>query len=221
VKELGIELPALSEAEWAERDAQAAANMRAHYAIVDKANARPDLARFGWPRRTLRRARDAMGTTSDPNRAIEQLLEHNFRRKNVAVLGGNKGVGKTVAAATWALRRPTATYFLPAAKFARASRYTAEQREEWLTAPALVLDDLGAEYIDTKGSFLTDIDELFDTFYADERPLIITTNCNHKTFQERYQERIWDRVIECAEWLSVDGPSLRGEDEDDDAEPST
>ena len=68
---------------------------------------------------------------------------------------------------------------------------------------------VGAEYLDAKGSFLVDIDELIDTFYAQRKPLIITTNCTQRQFAERYGERITDRMTECAQWASVVGKSLR------------
>ena len=99
---------------------------------------------------------------------------------------------------------------LRAAKFAANSRYDADAREAWMLAPALVLDDLGAEYLDAKGSFLVDLDELIDTFYGDGRPLVITTNTDAAAFKARYGERIVDRLRECGVWLSIADGSMRG-----------
>ena len=65
-----------------------------------------------------------------------------------------------------------------------------------------MLDDLGAEYVDAKGSFLVDLDELIDTYYGDERPLVITTNLTKDDFKARYGARIERRVRECGKWLS-------------------
>lgn len=199
-------IPQLTDAEWEERDRQAAAVMERVREVDARSQARPDLERFGWLARTLKNARSAGRARVDA-----ELMAHDFGAKNIVVLSGPKGVGKTVAAALWALRRPRPTYMLTAARFARTSRYSAEQREEWFSAPALVLDDLGVEYVDEKGSFLADLDELIDVYYASERPLIITTNCTDKVFLERYKARVFDRIIEAAEWISVVGESMRGQ----------
>jgi DNA replication protein DnaC len=129
--------------------------------------------------------------------------------RNIIVVSGAPGCGKTVGAAWWALRRKTSTKFVRASTFAAASRYDRQERTVWLKASALVLDDAGAEYSDAKGSLMVDLDELLDTFYGDRRPLLITTNCSVADFKTRYGERITDRLRECGRWISVDGGSLR------------
>lgn len=141
--------------------------------------------------------------------AIRQLVAWTQRGGNIAVLAGAVGCGKTTAAAWWALQQPYAPEFLRATAFAASSRYDRDARDRWERAPGLVLDDLGAEYADAKGSFRVDLDELVDVFYGDKRSLIITTNCSADEFRVRYGERVVDRLRECGTWLAVVGPSLR------------
>lgn len=200
-----LDLPKLSEEEWAERDAAVARARAAHRDLEARTQARPDLDQFGWRPRELKHARSSMRTL-----ACDVALAHDFRDRCILVLEGPKGVGKTVAAARWALARPSITWFVSSSKFARTSRYTnGEKHDEWASSAGLVLDDLGREFIDAKGSFLVDLDELIDTRYAEMRPLIITTNCKAEVFAERYGARIFDRVVEAGRWETIQGESLR------------
>lgn len=163
------------------------------------------LAELGWPKLALRHAQSAQETP-----AITAVRRWLMSGRSMLVLAGGKGTGKTVAAAWAALHRDgaAAMRFARAAAVARVGRYS----DGWgnqLSAPTLCIDDLGAEYLDGKGSFLVDLDELVDTFYSDERPLIITTNLTGDEMRVRYKARIVDRITECAEWANVDGESLR------------
>jgi DNA replication protein DnaC len=136
--------------------------------------------------------------------------------RTLLVLSGGVGCGKTTAAA-WvvATQRFHQPRFMRAATFARTSRYDAAASSAWSRAGALVLDDLGAEYVDAKGSFLVDFDELLDTYYADRRPLIITTNLGTEDFRDRYggrDGRIASRIREAGAWVNCSGPDLRRTD---------
>jgi DNA replication protein DnaC len=162
------------------------------------------LAEMGWPRRALDVAAQA-----DAREAVQAMAGWDIDTCNVAVLSGPAGTGKTVGAAAWALRRRELIAFVRASTFAASSRYDAEKRARWYEADGLCLDDLGAEYADTKGNFLVDLDELVDTFYADRRPLIITTNLTAPLFKARYGARIEDRIRECARWFVIGGESGR------------
>jgi DNA replication protein DnaC len=159
----------------------------------------------GWPTRAV----DVAMVADVKHSAVSQLAAWDLER-NVAVLSGSAGSGKTVGAAHWAFGRRERIEFVRASTFAASSRYNQETRERWYGAAGLCLDDLGAEYLDAKGSFLVDLDELVDTFYADRRPLIITTNCTKQAFKDRYGERVVDRLRESAVWFTVAGASLRG-----------
>lgn len=193
--------------QWAENDARvAAAAAKADAGWISTAQMhRSSLGKVGWPELVLREARAADLT----KQACVRLLANDFKTSHIVVLSGPAGTGKTVAAARWADGFSQYTRFVRAATFAASSRYNAEQRAQWFDAHALVLDDLGAEYLDSKGSFLVDLDELIDTYYADLRPLVITTNCNSKQFTDRYGSRVMDRLRQCAKWFSIGGESLR------------
>lgn len=162
------------------------------------------LLELKWPLRALNTARNAQDTP-----AIVRIREWS-PRKSAIVLAGQKGCGKTVAAAWRALHwgRAATFRFVHAADLACIGRYSAEWKE-LLDAPALCIDDLGAEYSDVKESFLVDFENLINRFYANERPLIVTTNMTVRALGERYGGRVYDRMIECAQWENVDGPSLR------------
>ncbi len=164
------------------------------------------LTQAGWPLRALEAARAA--DREQP--AVTKVLAWDTKQASVLVLSGQPGCGKTTAAALWAMGRSWAPQFVRATTFAASSRYNHEQRDGWLRADALVLDDLGAEYADAKGNFLVDLDELVDTFYGDRRPLLITTNCTDSEFKQRYGARIVDRIRECGVFFGIRAGSLRG-----------
>jgi DNA replication protein DnaC len=164
-----------------------------------------------FPARALEVAQKAADVAAP---AIVQLAAWSRDHENgIAVVSGVAGCGKTVAAAWLAMQlgnrmRPR---FLRASEFARLSRYDAEARARWADPSWLVLDDLGAEYKDAKGSFLADLDELVDVFYAGKRTLVVTTNCTAGDFATRYGERIVDRLRECGTWIAIAGGSMRAQ----------
>ena len=140
------------------------------------------------------------------------------RREGIVVLAGATGCGKTVAAAWLAVQRSAQSFafeptFLRASELATMSRYDAEARARWHRPRWLLLDDLGAEYLDAKGSFRADLDELVDVYYAEGRTLIVTTNCTAEEFRARYGARVVDRLRECGTWIAIAGGSLRGKGE--------
>lgn len=159
----------------------------------------------GWPQRALEHAT----SPTDLTQSLAAVRAWN-PRESAIVLAGDKGAGKTVAAAWHALNDPASAVwrFVRGAQLVRFSRFSDDWRRV-LEAPRLCIDDLGAEYADAKGSFISDLDELVDTFYADRRPLIVTTNLGGDEFRVRYGARIADRLIEAAAWVAVRDPSLR------------
>lgn len=159
----------------------------------------------GFPLRALVAAESA----DDSQPTLARVARWRPSEHNVLVIAGPAGCGKTVAAAWWALRRATPPMFLRASTFAASSRYHRDDRNAVLAASALVLDDLGAEYLDDKGSFLVDLDEVMDTFYGAMRPLLITTNLDAAKFQQRYGERLNDRIRECGAFFSASAKSMR------------
>lgn len=206
-----LHLPPLSEMteeDWQRHDARIDALRKAE-TIADAGRERrlrrDRLVAADWPSRALENA-----VTADMTKpAIEIIDAWDPQSRCVLVLSGAPGCGKSTAAAWWALRRADVTVFVRATTFAAGSRYDRETRARWYGARALVLDDLGSEYADAKGSFLVDLDELIDRFYAERRPLIITTNVTAKEFSARYGARIVDRLREAGRWQNIGGASLR------------
>lgn len=198
-------VPQLTDEEWQIRDAEVAAE-RARAMDGARPPSRLDqLLELGFPRRAVEFVR---ADVNQAEAAIARIAAY-VSSAEILVLSGPKGCGKTVAATWWAAQRSDRVRFLRASTFASSSRYDDRTaRNEWLSGP-LVLDDLGAEFADAKGSFLADLDELVDAFYSDLRPLVITTNSGPEDFRQRYGERIADRLRECGRWISLNGKSLR------------
>lgn len=143
----------------------------------------------------------------------------------LVVLSGLPGCGKTTASSSWlwswvnddanwmfdgfAPRLRGSALFVSAAKLSRWSRYNDAEMEKLLKANRVVIDDLGAEFIDLKGSFMALFDELANERYANGRPTVMTTNLDAAAFKARYGERIADRIRECGRFVSIGGASLR------------
>jgi DNA replication protein DnaC len=132
----------------------------------------------------------------------------------ITVLSGLPGCGKTVAAAKWMwdfarqTQRPGGLW-VTATRLARWPRYDDREMERLLSAPRLVVDDLGTEFLDVGGSFMATLDEVINERYAKRRPTVITTNLNATTFKARYEERIVDRIREDGQFVVIASPSLR------------
>jgi DNA replication protein DnaC len=190
--------------QWAAHEARLSEE-RARRDQVEEVERWKRLSAKGFPQRAINAARGA-----DEKRAtIARLASWDPSERSALVIAGPAGCGKTVAATWWAARQDHAPAFVRATTFAASSRYDRDTRATWFEASALVLDDLGAEYLDAKGSFLVDLDELVDVFYGDRKPLLITTNCSAIDFGRRYGERVVDRIRECAAFWSTDDKSMR------------
>lgn len=173
-------------------------------ARVDRVVRADRLKSLGWPTRAIESAMDA-----DTTRPAIRVIDAWEPSKSAMVLCGVEGCGKTVAAAWWALQSRRVFHFVRAAELVRVGRF-AHEWKDWLGAPGLCVDDLGAEYTDAKGSFAADLDLLIDTYYSNRKPLIITTNCDAAALLDRYGKRINDRITEAAVWGWVDASSMRG-----------
>lgn len=162
--------------------------------------------RLGWPSRAVSAAAEA----DEGKPCIRAVAEWQRSESHcLLVLSGERGAGKTVAAAWWALRQSGAVEFVTAEKFVTSSAYDGE-RSRWISADALVLDDLGVEYQDVKGAAASALDALVNEFYSHGRPLVITTNLGRAEFKTRVGERIADRIRECNGWREfANAPSLR------------
>lgn len=153
--------------------------------------------------------------------ALRQLLAWRWRwdeysdfdpddDRNLVVLAGPKGTGKTLAAVWLAIHsdaRSSSPDFTSAHELARFARND-ERRDELHEAMLLIVDDLGAERSDAR-QMTAEVDELVDRFYQGYGMLVITTNLIAPQFKKRYGERVVDRLAERGVWIQCTGPSLR------------
>lgn len=134
-------------------------------------------------------------------------------------MSGPAGVGKSFAAGYWLWRRivddrrntdpNNKKRWFPAMRLAAVSSY-GQELEDLCGVAALVIDDLGVEYTDERGAFLSKLDYLLDSRYSEERPTIITTNLDLASFSRRYTERVVDRIREGGSFRRIEGKSQRG-----------
>lgn len=202
--------PPLDDAEaWAKRDAEVAAIRSSEAAAAERARLEMRaklLEEAGFPKRALDHA-----IAPQDSAPVVAMRAWSSQQRSILILGGPTGIGKTVASSSYALRsRISQWHFVRAQAFAARSRYERENRES-LFAGGLVLDDLGSEFQDQKGSMLVDLEELVDEFYASKRPLVITTNIAAQAMPKRYKsDRLISRLRESARWVELgNAPSLR------------
>lgn len=145
---------------------------------------------------------------------------------DIVVLSGGVGTGKTLAAVAWLRawvmdRRhwnigdagPVAVgrcAFTTAPALQRGPRFDAKWVQALMRAARLVVDDLGAEYVDEKRVFTALVEEVVNERYARRRPTLITTNLDIATFRARYGQRVADRIRERGQFENVGTKSMRG-----------
>lgn len=159
---------------------------------------------IGIPERTLDAVRsDAFASTN----ATEALSGGPIE---TVVLSGGVGCGKSVAAAWWLLAEEYKRgRWMTAARLARFPRYDTEEIGKLFKVKRMVLDDLGDEYMDEKGAYLSLLDELINERHSGKRQTVITTNLTAEDFKARYGARIADRVREGGRFVAVSSPSMR------------
>ena len=153
----------------------------------------------------------------EATKAVAEIEAFENERAILLVLSGPVGCGKTTAAGRWligardrgTLITPKPRRFLPIAECARLNRFSDEALIPIEHAKALVLDDLGAEYLDDKGALASLLESIIDARYRHVLPTVITTNLRSAAFKERYGERVADRIRECGEFVELQGGSLR------------
>ena len=211
VRSMMPKLAELTDDDWARRDAEVQATLESE-----------DTRRREEQQRRLVAALVEVGLSDlhveialgEPLETPGVVTVRGMTGRGIWVLAGGVGCGKTTAVHTWLLPKtgriePQTVAFVSSHEFARTSRY--EGKIERLTEPdRLAIDDLGVEYLDSKGSALVDYDELLDTRVRTGRGTLLTTNLSPEAFRSRYGARIVDRVREHGGWHTVDGPSLRG-----------
>lgn len=175
-------------------------------ADAERAIARKQAAERGMPERVLRHVydRDALETA-----AVLRLREAFAAtpRPDIVVLSGSPGVGKTTAAGAWCVR--SGGRFTTISELARLDRYDDEKWRAVSRCRALVIDELGNEFLDGKGFLLGAIDALVNDRYAEQLPTVITTNLGVEEFRARYGDRVADRIREAGRFVVIAGESMR------------
>lgn len=174
----------------------------------------------GVPERLARLLHD--GTEDTP--AVRTLARAVKASATTIVLSGHAGRGKSVAAARFVMapfdygagtvsRGPL---FASARDYLRALR-SGRPVLDWLWNPdraelseRLALDDLGTELDDSKGWGPGELSALIQSRHDRGLVTVITTNLDAGAFRDRYADRVMSRLQEGGEWISVDGPDLRG-----------
>lgn len=207
-----VDMPDLTDEEWVERDAKIVADrerMERNEALTEALVRKSILLACGVPKKRLD---ETMAESFDRERgAVVELSRFELNTtRSIAILGGTVGTGKTLAALDWLFRvGGPSPFFIRASRFETKGRYDEETRHAWEHATAMVLDDLGQEYADSKGNLLSTLDELFDHYSGNAVPLVVTTNLTPPDFEKRYGERVWSRLNQSAHWYRVVGDDLR------------
>lgn len=211
---------------WAERDAEVQAALAQDAAARERermAQRAGELRENGFPEMFIDSALGALADT-EPMR-LAQMFVHLPRK--LLVLAGGVGAGKTTAATWVALKgqdpRPA---FMRISELERRGRYD-KRLDEWLKdKTSLVIDDVGAEFLDGKGAFRSLMDEVVDIFYSNRRRLVMTTNLRPRRkpaeertkpedhveqFVERYGDRVWSRMNQIGMWADCGVRDLRKE----------
>jgi len=131
------------------------------------------------------------------------------RPRDIIAMAGPPGCGKSVAAAWCVGKANQGALFVTARELLRVSVYDGEQMSRLERAPLLALDDLGAEFADTKGMFSVLVDALVDARHSELRPTVLTTNLKVEAFRQRYGDRVVDRIRDGRFYQCAEG-SLRG-----------
>lgn len=161
--------------------------------------------RYKWFARGLPERAFDTALEPDETAAIAAMREFQHDGDEIALLLGPPGTGKTTACCWWAWEYwpgPVPPMFCTGAELARSSKFDSD-RDRLLSAPALILDDLGVE------NSTADIDELVDAYYRERSHLVITSNMTQAAFAEKYGLRVVDRIREAGSVIAIKGASLR------------
>ena len=117
------------------------------------------------------------------------------RKRAMVVMGGTRGVGKTVAAC-WAISRFNEG--MPQGRYIEARDVVGIDfpMRRMQRAPLLVIDQLGHEYVGKNQDWAeSQFTSLLDVRYAEMRPTILCGNLDRATFAARYGAIIEDRLV--------------------------
>lgn len=163
------------------------------------------------PKDVERVARDELDDTP----AIIAVKGMRDAGRKMLVLAGERGCGKSLAAAAWLYNYEPAKSSMRTAMRTTGRRFLEADRvhkldetrlSEAAYAVALVLDDVGVGGSDFDDRTMA---TLLTRRYRHGLDTVITTNLSVEEFVQRYGDRVFDRVCEVGAWLSVGTESLR------------
>jgi DNA replication protein DnaC len=165
---------------------------------------REKMEKAGCPERAIRAALEPETT-----KALEAVQSIDPEAGEILVIGGRRGLGKTVALA-WLCGHHMDPLYIRATDLMRAGLYDERISGPWATWKTLAVDDLGVEFADASGVVGSIVDDLIDRRYGALRTTVLATNLRAAEFRARYGERVADRIRECGRYLEIDGESMRG-----------
>jgi len=211
-------------ADQAKRDAEIQAAESERKRVEAEVARRSRLAARGIPQRFLEAILFGNYTATRPLEIAAEFFRSDNR---LLVLAGRPGCGKTFAAA-WLLAQDFGDAFMGVlgsswpgelhARFVDVGEVSglplygpgAEVFDRLRRCQVLAIDDVGMEYVDSKGAWLSRFDQLLNARYAANLRTILTTNMPAGDFKAQYGERIADRIRDAGTYANVDGESLRG-----------
>ena len=150
-----------------------------------------------------------------------QVEPCRFRRaqKGVCLIGGI-GPGKTIALKVMAALSATSPVYIAvpelALGFATDGAEYIKDKINMNRGRHMILDDIGAEQTTKSFGTVLPIEEIIMSRYLlwqESRILThFATNLGGEDLEERYKKRVFDRMNEMCEKISVDGGSLRGKE---------
>lgn len=177
------------------------------------------IVRAGIPRGRVDWTLDTVTEHAEPH--VAKIRDINARRAS-ALLLGSSGTGKTglaIGAQRDAMEAGRSTEFvlLPLLLVDLNDCYRVENSSrgdlirhytDAQSADLLVIDDLGAELRDTE-AVRGDVWLIIELRQANDKPMIITTNCDAAELRKRYDDRTFSRLREF-ERIEVNGDDQRG-----------
>lgn len=165
------------------------------------------MKRLGVPQEAIKNLRAPWKTRA--REAAEEFASAPHKQDRFLLLAGDRGLGKTVAAA-WLVRQQLqdgqpGCFWVPATAFTSMSAYEGEpERLERVTF--LVVDDLGRE--SEKGLARNMLSGVLMRRYEQLRRTVLTTNASVADVQALYGAALWDR-IRTGMVVPLEGPSMR------------